>query len=90
MAAKENNYDEAFVNYDKAVAMGRTDVNMYKIRAGARMSMVQKKYHTENAQELRSKMTPKETEQVCTELKKAIELGYKDMKADMFSALVCK
>jgi tetratricopeptide (TPR) repeat protein len=90
MAVKENNYDEAFVNYDKAVAMGRTDVNMYKIRAGARMSMVQKKYHTENAQELRSKMTPKETEQVCTELKKAIELGYKDMKADMFSALVCK
>jgi tetratricopeptide (TPR) repeat protein len=90
MAARENNYDEAFVNYDKAVAMGRTDVSMYKIRAGARVGMVQKKYHTENAQELRSKMTPKEKEQVCTELKKAIELGYKDMKADMFSALVCQ
>jgi tetratricopeptide (TPR) repeat protein len=90
MAAKENNYNEAFVNYDKAVAMGRNDVNMYKIRAGARVSMVQKKYHTENAQELRSKMTPQEKEQVCTELKKAIDLGYKNMQADMFSALVCK
>jgi len=90
MAAKENNYDAAFVQYDKAVAMGRTDVDMYKIRAGARVSMVQKKYHTNNAQELRNKMTPKEKDQVCTELKKAIDLGYKNVQADMFSALVCK
>ncbi len=81
---------KAFEYYDKAVAMGRTDVDMYKIRAGARMKMVQDKYKTTNAQELRSKMTPKEKEQVCTELKKAIELGYKNMQADMFSALVCK
>jgi len=39
---------------------------------------------------LRSKMTPTETEQVCTELKKAISLGLHDMNMDMFSSLVCK
>ncbi len=90
MAAKEGNYDAAFVQYDKAVELGRTDIDMYKIRSGARMKMVQDKYKTENAQELRSKMTPTEKQQVCTELKKLISLGYKDMKADMFDALVCK
>ena len=90
MEVKGKDYNKAFEYYDKAVAMGRTDVDMYKIRAGARMKMVQDKYKTTNAQELRSKMTPKEKEQVCTELNKAIELGYKNMQADMFSALVCK
>jgi lipoprotein NlpI len=90
MAAKEGDYDAAFVQYDKAVELGRTDIDMYKIRSGARMKMVQDKYKTENAQELRNKMTATETQQVCTELKKLISLGYKDMKADMFDALVCK
>jgi tetratricopeptide (TPR) repeat protein len=90
MAAKEGNYDAAFVQYDKAVELGRTDADMYKIRTEARMKMVQDKYKTENAQELRNKMSPTEKQQVCSELKKLISLGYKDMKADMFDALVCK
>jgi hypothetical protein len=63
---------------------------MYKIRTEARMKMVQDKYHTENAQELRNKMNATEKQQVCTELRKLISLGYKNMKADMFDALVCK
>jgi tetratricopeptide (TPR) repeat protein len=86
----EKKYDEAFVQYDKAVSMGKTDLEMYDIRASARIRMAQDKYNTTNTQELRSKMTPKETEQICTELKKAIALGLKDMKMDMFSSLVCK
>lgn len=89
-SAKENNYNAAFENYDKAVALGRNDVEIYKTRADARVTMVQRKYHTTNAQELRAKMTTNEREQVCTELNKAIELGYKNMQADMFAALVCK
>lgn len=83
-------YGKAFEYYDKAVAQGRTDVDMYVIRTNARMKMVQDKYKTTNTQELRDKMTPTEKDQLCTELKKAISLGLKDMKMDMFSALVCK
>jgi tetratricopeptide (TPR) repeat protein len=90
MGVKDGNYTEAFVQYDKAVELGRTDVDMYKIRTEARMKMVQDKYKTENAQELRSKMNATEKQQVCTELKTLISLGYKKMKADMFDALVCK
>ena len=87
---REGNYDKAFEYYDKAVSQGRTDLDMYVIRTNARMKMVQDKYGTTNAQELRAKMTEREREQVCTEMKKALSLGLKDMKQDMFAALVCK
>lgn len=83
-------YGKAFEYYDKAVQQGRTDLDMYVIRTNARMKMVQDKYGTTNAQELRSKMTPTEKDQLCVEMKKAISLGLKDMKQDMFAALVCK
>ena len=33
----EKKYDEAFEQYDKAVALGKTDMDMYKIRTDARM-----------------------------------------------------
>jgi tetratricopeptide (TPR) repeat protein len=90
MLADEKKYDDAFAQYDKAVSMGKTDMEMYEIRTGARLKMVQEKYKTTDAQELRSKMSPAEKEQVCTELKKAQSLGMQEMKLDMFSSLVCK
>ncbi|MGL6269414.1 MAG: tetratricopeptide repeat protein [Chitinophagaceae bacterium] len=90
MYVKQGKYDQAFENYDIAVDAGRTDLDMYIIRTNARMKMVQEKYGTTVAQELRTKMTAKEKEQVCVEMKKALELGLKDMKQEMFSALVCK
>lgn len=90
MHVRQGDYDKAFVYYDKAVQQGRTDLDMYVIRTNARMKMVQDKYGTTNAQELRAKMTPVEKDQLCTEMKKALSLGLKDMKQDMFAALVCK
>jgi tetratricopeptide (TPR) repeat protein len=90
MLVDQKDYDGGFAQYDKAVEMGRTDMDMYVIRSNARMKMVQQKYNTTNTQELRSKMTTTEKEQVCTELKKAISMGLKDMKQDMFASLVCK
>lgn len=86
----EKKYDQAFEQYDKAVSMGKADMDMYNIRASARIKIAQEKYNTTNTQELRGKMTQKETEEICTELKKAIALGLKDMKMDMFASLVCK
>jgi hypothetical protein len=35
-------------------------------------------------------MTEQERNQLCTEMKKALSLGLRDMKQDMFAALVCK
>lgn len=90
MLVDQKKYDEAFVQYDKAIQMGKADAEMYAIRSNARIKSMQEKYRTTNAQELRSKMTPKEKDLVCTDLKKAISLGLKDMKQDMFASLVCK
>ena len=90
MFADEKNYEQAFTQYDKAVQMGKADAEMYAIRSNARIKSMQEKYNTKNAQELRAKMTPKERDLVCADLKKAISLGLKDMKQDMFASLVCK
>jgi tetratricopeptide (TPR) repeat protein len=89
-AAWDGNYDAAFVEYDKAVAAGKADVEMYQIRSNARIRQMESKYGTNNVQELRSKMTPEETRMVCSETTKAIDLGLEDMKMDMFAALVCR
>ncbi len=90
MLCDEKKYDAAFEQYDKAVAMGKNDLDMYQARSNARMKMVQEKYQTTNAQELRDKMSAQEKNQLCTELNKAISLGLRDMKQDMFASLVCK
>lgn len=89
MLASEKKYDEAFFQFDKAVELGKTDMKMYLIRSNTRVRMVQEKYNTTNTQELRSKMSAIEKAQICKELKKAIELGLRDMKQDMFASLVC-
>src|SRR5829696_2458884 len=86
----EKPYSGAFVQYDKAVSMGKTDLGMYQVRTQGRMKMMQDKYKTNNTQELRSEMSANEKVQLCTELKKAISLGLNDMKQEMFASLVCK
>jgi tetratricopeptide (TPR) repeat protein len=90
MLVQGKNFEAAFAAYDVAVSLGRTDMDMYIIRSDASLKMMENKYHTTNAQELRSKMTAAEKELVCADLKKALDLGWKNMNKDMFAALVCK
>lgn len=85
-----NEYDKAFAAYDQAQAAGKNDMEMYIIRSEARLKQMDNKYGTTNAQELRSKMSASEKETLCTDLQKAIEMGWRDMNKDMFAALVCK
>ncbi|GAA4311493.1 tetratricopeptide repeat protein [Christiangramia aestuarii] len=85
-----NEYDKAFSAYDQAQAAGKNDMEMYIIRSEARLKQMDNKYGTTNAQELRSKMSASEKETLCTDLQKAIEMGWRDMNKDMFAALVCK
>lgn len=82
-------YDKAFAAYDQAQAAGKNDMEMYIIRSEARLKQMEHQYGTTNAQELKSKMTAQEKEAVCTDLQKALEMGWRDMNKDMFAALVC-
>ncbi len=89
-AVRDGNYDAAFAAYDRAVVQGRTDMEMYRIRTEARIKQMEETYGTVDAQELRAKMNPTDTGLVCMELTKALDKGLRDMKLDMFSALVCQ
>jgi tetratricopeptide (TPR) repeat protein len=89
-AASAGNYDAAFVEYDRAVAAGKADAEMYQIRANARIRQMQGRYGTDNVQALRAKMSPADRDLVCAETGKALGLGLRDMQMDMFSALVCR
>ena len=82
-------YDKAFAAYDQAQAAGKNDMEMYQIRSEAWLKKMEHKYGTNNAQELKSQMNPQEKEALCTDMKKAIEMGWRDMNKDMFVALVC-
>jgi tetratricopeptide (TPR) repeat protein len=89
-AVKAGNYAAADSAYNKAAAMGVSGVEMYQIRSEASLKMVQEKYGTVNAQELRAKMTPQEKALVCTDLNRALALGWKNPQMDMFAALTCR
>ncbi len=90
MFAGSYEYDKAFEAYDQAVAMGRTDLEMYITLSNTGLKMLEHKYGTTKAQELRGKMTEAEKNRVCPDLKKALELGWNQMDKDMFAALVCQ
>ena len=89
-ALRAGDYDAAFAAYDRAEAMGKTDVEMSEIRTEAAVKMVQEKYGTTNAQELRRKMSAEDTRRVCDEIHAATANGYQNMQVDMFAALVCE
>jgi len=89
MKCKEGKYDDGFAAYDQVLALGKKDQEIYTIRTTARLKMMQEKYHTKNGSELKNAMSANEKQQVCTDLKKALNLGLKDMQLDMFSAMVC-
>lgn len=89
-ALKAGDYAGADAAYNQATAMGVSGVEMYQIRAEGSLKMVQDKYGTTNAQELRAKMTPQEKALVCGDLNRALALGWKNPQMDMFAALTCQ
>jgi tetratricopeptide (TPR) repeat protein len=89
MYSHAGDWDKAFNDYDKAVSLGKGDMEIYQIRTEKRIEMVQKKYGTTNGQELGKKMNQSEKQMVCGEWKKAKELGMKVMQIDLFAAIIC-
>jgi tetratricopeptide (TPR) repeat protein len=85
-----NDYTKAFNSYDQAQAMAPQNLELAIERSNTRLRMLDSKYGTSKAQELRGKMTSEESALLCSDLNKAKSLGYKDMNRDLFLALVCK
>ncbi len=89
MYADDGQMDRAFYDFDKAVSMGKADLDMYTIRATNRLKAMQRKYGTTETNALGQKMTPEEKGLVCADLNKAFSLGLKDMQMDLFRTFIC-
>lgn len=84
-----NEYEKAYANYDEALSKGHDPLDVSISRTKVSFKKLENKYGTNKANELRNKMTSDEKEVLCSDLSKALNLGWEDMSMDMFSALVC-
>jgi hypothetical protein len=89
MYSSLNNFDRAFVSYDKAKLMDPNNLELAIARSNTRLRMMDSKYGTSKAQELRTKMTNDEKSLLCSDLTHLLSLGYKDMNKELFVALLC-
>jgi tetratricopeptide (TPR) repeat protein len=90
MMIKINNYDNAFVAYDKVLELGKNDLEIYQIRTEARLKQMQQKYVTNDIKELSERMTNEEKSAVCADAKKALEAGLKNLQLDLLSSMICE
>jgi len=82
-------FNRAFQSYDVAKALDPNNLELATARTNSRLRMLESKYETSKAQELRSKMTADEKSKVCKDLSTSKALGLNDMNKDLFLALVC-
>jgi len=88
--AAQQLYDEAKEDYDLAVSKGKNDAEVWKAKAVASVKSYQKKYGTTNANELVSKMSSTEKQQLCSDIKTALSKGAKEVSLDLLQDAVCK
>ena len=90
MKVKINTYDDAFAAYDKVLEMGKNDLEIYQIRTEARLKQMQQKYVTTDIKELSNRMTKPEKKTLCADMKKAIEMGLRNLQLDLLSSMICE
>jgi len=90
MMIKINNYDDAFVAYDKVLDLGKNDLEIYQIRTEARLKQMQQKYVTTDVNELSKRMTKQEKSTVCADAKKALDLGLRNLQLDLLASTICE
>ncbi len=82
-------FSKAFKSYDEAKLMDPNNLDLAIARSNTRLRMMDEKYGTSKAQELRAKMTNDEKSLLCSDLTHLLSLGYKDMNKELFAALLC-
>ena len=90
MMMKINNYDDAFVAYDKVLELGKNDLEIYQIRTEARLKQLQQKYVTNDSKELSTRLTKQEKNSLCLDMKKALDLGLRNIQLDLLSGMICE
>ncbi|AGA79479.1 hypothetical protein [Echinicola vietnamensis] len=83
-------YEDAYAAYDQALANGHDRLVVYQSRTQVGLKKMENKYGTNKTQELRKQMTEEEKNMLCADIQKALDLGWRDMSMDMFSAMICQ
>jgi tetratricopeptide (TPR) repeat protein len=90
MMVKISNYDDAFAAYDKVLEMGKNDLEIYQIRTEARLKQYQQKYVSTDIKELSGRMSKEEKNTLCADMKKAQDLGLRNLQLDLLSGTICE
>ena len=90
MMIKINNYDDAFTAYDKVLELGKNDLEIYQIRTEARLKQMQQKYVTSDIKELSARMTKQEKSTLCADMKKALDMGLRNLQLDLLATMICQ
>jgi tetratricopeptide (TPR) repeat protein len=90
MMIKINNYDDAFTAYDKVLELGKNDLEIYQIRTEARLKQMQQKYVTSDIKELSNRMTKQEKSTLCADMKKALDMGLRNLQLDLLATMICQ
>ena len=89
MYSSAGDFTKAFESYDQALQMDPNNTELSVARVNTRLRMMENKYGTSKAQDLRTKMTEEELQVLCNDLEQFLALGSKDLNKEMFKALVC-
>ena len=90
MMMRINNYEHAFIAYDQVLDLGKNDLEIYQIRTEARLKQMQQKYVTNDSKELSARMTKEEKNTLCADMKKALDLGLRNLQLDLLSGMICE
>ena len=90
MMMRINNYEDAFVAYDKVLDLGKNDLEIYQIRTEARLKQMQQKYVTNDSKELSGRMAKEEKSKLCADMKKALDMGLRNIQLDLLSGMICE
>lgn len=82
-------YDRAYASYEAAAASAPNSLDVYVAKSDVILKKMEEKYGTSSSQELNGSMTAAEKAQLCADLSKAFDLGYKDMNKELFKTLIC-
>jgi tetratricopeptide (TPR) repeat protein len=85
-----HDYEPAFMQYYKAMESGRNDYDMALLITQQRMRVFQKKYGTDNVNELSKKMNSQEKNTLCKDIEKMRSFSVKNMTWDMTNAILCQ
>ena len=86
----QNNFEQAMQSYDAAIAHGSDNAKTWQAKTEAQVKYDQQKYNVSDVQQLSSRLSSQEKQQLCSLITQAKAKGMQDMNIDLLSVSICK